>query len=148
MSFRLDGWTMYIWICICPCNVENLLVACGWKNIQCLLTMATYHWLKSILKMGFQISMCKSFLQPNKFWLLWHWEIHFVSLMWSLKGTYHGVKFSLVKPKLLFTFQVKDLIMHQTIKHNICNCFCDILWITKSMCNFGSQLGLIWSLFF
>jgi hypothetical protein len=41
MSFRLDGWTMYIWFCICPYNVENLLVAYGFKNIQGLLTMAT-----------------------------------------------------------------------------------------------------------
>lgn len=40
MSFRLDGWTMYIWIFIRLYNVENLLVACGLKNIQGLLTMA------------------------------------------------------------------------------------------------------------
>jgi len=39
VPFRLDGWTMYLWICNYLWNVENLLIACAFKNIQGLATM-------------------------------------------------------------------------------------------------------------
>ncbi len=39
--FRLDGWIMNLWICNCPCNMEDLLIVGSFKNIQGLMTMAT-----------------------------------------------------------------------------------------------------------
>jgi hypothetical protein len=37
----LDGWIMNLWICNCPCNMEDLLIVGTFKNIQGLMTMAT-----------------------------------------------------------------------------------------------------------
>ncbi len=136
------------------CTFEFAFVFIMWKtswlHVAKKISKASWPWLLNLdwnphWKWDSKDPCVEFSYNLTKFWLLWHWKIHFVSLMWSLRRTYHGVKFSLAKPKPLFTFQVKGLIMHWTTKHNICICLCDILWITKFMCNFWSQLGLIWS---
>ncbi len=79
--FRFNGRTFNLRICICPCNVEDFLITCVFKNIQGHVTMVAWPWLKPTLHIRFWKFHCKVFLHHCRVWLSWHQEIDFVKVM-------------------------------------------------------------------